>query len=382
MKPLHIAIIARGLPSPEYKLTGIFEYDYAKAFVKAGVKVSLLAVDLRSILRKRKLGIESYEKDGISITSINWPVGNIPKKLFYAIGYKALKKAYRIMVEKDGVPDLLHTFFTDHSYLGALLKKETGLPLFICEPNSHINTDPIRPSLYKAAKEAYHTADVVQAVSPVFQRRLKQVFEIDNVYIPILPDLKIFRYREGERKKRIASTGRVTRDKGMRELIEAFLRIQHEFPDYRLDIFGDGDEREELEALVKKAHAQEAVIFHGEVERKELSAFYDEACMFALCSHHETFGLSYFEAWGSGLPVVSTRCGGPEHAFTEENGILVEVGNVQEIAEALSTMLHNIDRYDRAQISEEAHREFSEERIIGEILRMYEQMIEGNDQPQ
>lgn len=369
MKPLHIAMITRSVPTKDYPTMGIFEYDYAKAFVEAGHRVSILAVDMRSFLRKRKFGIESYEKGGISITVINWPVGNVPKKMLYAIAYQALKKIYARMVERDGIPDLIHATFTDYAYLGSLLKKDTGIPLYICEPNSHINTDPIHPPLFRAANTAYHAADCVQAVSPKFQTRLKNVFGIDSVYIPILPDLSVFRYWDGERQKRIVSTGRIVKAKGMRELVEAFRIVYAKYPEYRLEIFGEGDERESLEKLVSDWDLQESVQFHGLVPRERIAATYDESEIFALCSHHETFGLSYIEAWGAGLPVLSTRCGGPEHAFTEDNGILVEVGDVQQIADGLLAMIGT--DYDRRKISEDAHREFSKARIIGDIVKQF-----------
>lgn len=368
MRPLHIAMITRGIPSPEYPTVGIFEFDYAKAFLRRGHKVSILAIDMRSIRRRRKFGSKSYEKEGISIISVDWPVGNVPRRMLYWISYFALEKAYQELVEKSGIPDLLHATFTDFAFIASLLKKKVGLPLYVCEPNSHINIDPIPDSLFRAADLSYHSADVVQAVSPRFQKRLGDLFGIDAVNIPILPNLSLFRYKEGPRKKSIVSTGRVTKAKGMRELLEAFFRISEVFPEYTLDIFGDGDDRAMLEERVRRNKADMRVKFHGAVPREVIAKAYDTAELFSLCSHHETFGLSYIEAWGSGLPVLSTRCGGPEHAFTENNGLLVPVGDVDAIEEGLRGMIENIGQYDRGQIARIAHEEFSEERIIDAIM--------------
>ena len=89
---MRIFIVSRGVPSDRNLTLGIFEFDQAKALVAAGHDVVVLSVDLRSIRRRRKWGLRSYERDGVRVEEINIPVGAVPKPLMIRIGTSALRK--------------------------------------------------------------------------------------------------------------------------------------------------------------------------------------------------------------------------------------------------------------------------------------------------
>ena len=72
---MYIMIVARGYPSEKYKMNGIFEFDQAKALAQEGHKVVYAAVDVRSIRRWRKWGIEKKTIYGVELYAINIPGG-------------------------------------------------------------------------------------------------------------------------------------------------------------------------------------------------------------------------------------------------------------------------------------------------------------------
>ncbi|MGI6440574.1 MAG: glycosyltransferase [Peptoniphilaceae bacterium] len=368
----HVAMISRSYPTDEYQTSGIFEADYAHALARAGLQVSFLAVDMRSFRRKRRFGLRVEEKQGITIYRIDWPVGAIPKRLFYRLSFMALTKVWDAMLKREGRPDLIHTMFTDYAVLGAMMKEKTGVPLYMTENFSHINTDPIHPDLKRAAEYAYPLADVIQTVSPAFQKRLKNVFGVDSVDIPNLPDLRLFNHSDQPKEKLLVSTG-LREEKGTPELVEAFSLLKDDYPALRLEIFGGGELFHSLNQSIKQKGLADRVFLHGSVDRSVIAETYKRASWFALCSHHETFGLAYVEAWASGLPVLGTRCGGPEHYFTEDNGILVPVGDIPAIENGLRALMQK--EYDRQQIAQKAHEAFSEARIIGQIQAQYNRIL-------
>ena len=81
------------------------------------------------------------------------------------------------------------------------------------------------------------------------------------------------------------------------------------------------------------------------------------------------------EALSAGLPVVASKCGGPEHLINEENGILVDRFNVEKLAEALRYMHDNIEKYDREKISHDIKKVYSEENITDDVIKVYEEVI-------
>ena len=89
----------------------------------------------------------------------------------------------------------------------------------------------------------------------------------------------------------------------------------------------------------------------------------------------ETFGVVYAEALAAGLPVIGTKCGGPEDFVDDSNGILVEVGNKTELVEAMKYMYENRSSYDSNVIRQGVSKRFSEETIAGQLMLVYQDVI-------
>ena len=87
---MRIYIVSRGYPSERFVTHGIFEFDQAKALVAYGHEVIYIALDMRSFRRKRRMGRESFIKDGVQIESINIPCGKMPSLLLHPIRKQAL----------------------------------------------------------------------------------------------------------------------------------------------------------------------------------------------------------------------------------------------------------------------------------------------------
>jgi glycosyltransferase involved in cell wall biosynthesis len=72
----------------------------------------------------------------------------------------------------------------------------------------------------------------------------------------------------------------------------------------------------------------------------DLQSVYQQAALFVLSSDEEGLGIVILEAMASGLPVISTNCGGPSMAITHGvNGLLTPVGDAKQLAEAMKQLL-------------------------------------------
>ena len=134
---------------------------------------------------------------------------------------------------------------------------------------------------------------------------------------------------------------------------------------------GDGPERQSLEQQVKKLSLQNKVYFTGKYVREEFAEELSRCDVFALASKVETFGVVYVEALAMGLPVVSTKNGGPEDFIDTSNGILVDVDDVETLTKALIEVYRNLSAYRPLIISETIRNTFSAETIgkrIAEVL--------------
>ena len=159
--------------------------------------------------------------------------------------------------------------------------------------------------------------------------------------------------------------GRLAEVKGVTYLIEAMKQV-----DAMLVIVGDGPLREQLEEQAKLLG--DKVQFLGAKTHDQLAEIYASADVFAAPSVRakdggvEGFGLVFLEAMASGLPIVASRSGGiPDLIHNGENGLLVEPGNVEELAGAIERVLENRDMRAELVTSGNKTVEFYDYRTVG-----------------
>lgn len=377
---MRILIVARGYPTNKYKLNGIFEFDQAKALAENGLEVLYIALDSRSIRRWRKWGIEKKIIDGIKVYSINIPCGNIPKKIRNMINIWALKKVYKVLSVECGIPDLIHAHFISTGYIVSKVFFNLDIPLVLTEHSSEMNKEKISDYYHNIGVITYSRMDQIVAVSEYLGKNIKNIFKVDVITIPNIIDLSNFRYEIDAKSKKnkyfsFISVGRLHPDKGMDVLINSFYKAFKLRKDVLLYIYGDGPERNKLEQKIDELKLKNQVFLMGLADRKTIARQMDSCDCFVLASKLETFGVSYIEAMAKGLPVVSTKCGGPEEFINDNNGILVDVSNEEELMKALRWMTINIYKYNKKEISNSIIERFSGERIANSLVNLYEKIL-------
>ena len=123
------------------------------------------------------------------------------------------------------------------------------------------------------------------------------------------------------KKKNIISVGRLSKEKGFADLIEIFSNIESE--DWTLTIVGDGDEKENLEALIKDNNLEGKVILTGFLNKEELYKLYENSSLYVMTSFEESFGLVLVEASSFGLSLIAFDSAIGAKEIIQENGILV-----------------------------------------------------------
>ncbi len=142
----------------------------------------------------------------------------------------------------------------------------------------------------------------------------------------------------------ILSAGRLTEQKDYSTLIQAFVLVRKHCP-ARLMIFGDGEDRSRLEALVRELELRNDVALPGFVDNPY--KYMKRAALFVLSSKWEGLPTVLIEAMACGCPVVSTDCpSGPVEVLEGGKwGPLVPVGEANLLAKAIiQTLKHPLDR--------------------------------------
>lgn len=143
--------------------------------------------------------------------------------------------------------------------------------------------------------------------------------------------------------KQIIAVGRLTYQKGFDILIEIMKKVHQQAPDWKLNIYGEGDD---FNALQYQVEAEELThIVHLKGSTQNIADKYAENSIFVLTSRWESFGLVILEAMNSGLPVVSFDCDGPKSIIKDcENGFLVPRFNTDEFANQMLQLINNTEK--------------------------------------
>lgn len=141
--------------------------------------------------------------------------------------------------------------------------------------------------------------------------------------------------------KRIVAAGRLTAQKNFASLIRAFRMVANRHPDWTLDIFGEGNEKESLQHLIEQNGLVGLVFLRGYTP--DLRNQIVHASAFALSSLFEGFGLVLTEAMSCGLPVVAYACPcGPRDIVTDgADGFLVPVGDERALADRMCRLIED-----------------------------------------
>jgi len=145
-----------------------------------------------------------------------------------------------------------------------------------------------------------------------------------------------------------------------------------------LRIGGTGPLLSQLMRLSDELGISDQVSFLGSLSRDDVAREMQRANCFVLSSNYETFGVVLIEALASGLPLIATRCGGPEDIVNASNGKLVDVGSVEQLASAMCYVKNNINKYSWDILRNEASSLYSARAFVKKVINFYERAIEKN----
>ncbi len=154
------------------------------------------------------------------------------------------------------------------------------------------------------------------------------------------------------KQKTVISVGRLEFQKGYDLLIDSWKFVNSKYSDWKLIIYGDGSCRSELQRQIIELNLTDSIILHSVIPNLENE--YSNASIFVSSSRYEGFPLVIAEAMACGLPVVSFNypCGPSDIITNYEDGILVEDGNIERLADALISLIS--DEYERKRMGKNA----------------------------
>jgi len=291
-------------------------------------------------------------------------------------------------------PDIIHIEapFTV-GIQGIILSKMFGIPLvgtfhtFVADPHylKHAKMDykSVEKSVWTFMRIYYNKCDLITCPSNYTKSELiKHKFKKPIKVISNGIDLRIFKKMNKKTlnaKNNLLFVGRISHDKNIFHLIDAFSLVVKENPKLKLILVGDGPQMSSLKKHISDLKIQKNIIFKGMISHKSLfnSNIFNSSEIFVTSALTENQPITILEAQANRLVCVAPDSKGiPDLIKNNYNGILVKPNDKEDLAKKLLFIINN--DVSRLRMRNNTFKEIKKHdipNIINEWEKTYEEMI-------
>jgi len=285
------------------------------------------------------------------------------QEYYRAFFYKKIDLLYNdaVCAIKISNPDIAHatTLFSDGAVAYKLYQKY-NIPYVVTVRNTDLNLffkymvhlRPLGLNILSNAKR-------IIFISPAYRRRIFEfsyiqpyITELEAKSVVVPNGIDPFWIEHVQHKKRVIGShpnilyvGNFTRGKNVVNLVRAIDMLNKNSAIFNLNLVGSGGNG--FKSVMKLVRGKKYINYWGKIADKNLlkQVFVDND-IFAMPSHHETFGLTYIEAMSQGLPILYTKGEGVDGFYTHSIGEAVDSRNVKEITSGINKIFKNYNYYD------------------------------------
>lgn len=386
---MHILILPSWYPKSSSDISGVFFRDQALALLNYGHKVGVISpqtVSLRAFLSAPKVAPEfsSFENDSGILTYRKLALEALPGVPYgnYWLFSKVARKLFTKYISEQGKPDIIHA----HSAIlggaaAVLLGREYDIPVVLTEHSTGFAREIFMRWELRLASECARSVQSCIAVSPSLGQLLTEKLSIPSVTWKWIPNVVADRFDGSDRSRidgaplRFLNLALMTDKKGQRDLLKAFGVALRAGISAELWLAGDGPMRSQLEQLVRELGLMNRVRFLGLIPPNDVPALFKRVDVMVISSHYETFGVVAAEALTAGLPVIATKCGGPECIVHQGDGLLVPPNNPEALAQAMLRVGSDLVSYSPVEIAARARARFSGPAVAAQLTMEYERVV-------
>ena len=349
----------------------------AGTFVKEHALAAALYDDI-AVLVFRKAGkgfpgvkITHYADSGLHtyeawITDSIVPKTNRP--FLYLNRYIALRK----VINMWGAPDLLHSQDTSSFYV-YWLSKISGIPYVVSQHWTAFLRRTLTMDQVASFKVSLSSAEFV--LPAYFQAAVDyKHYGIDTTveWMPNTFDTDIFFPNKKPSSNRdLLHVSGFTEQKRVKDVIKAFSISLRSHPEALFHFVGDGRNKSMMMDYAKTILPDHSYTFHGHLDKYSVANLMRKCCGFVFPSEFETFGCVLMEAMACGCPVLTTKTGGIPAVVRENEGIFVDVGDIEAIASGINLMLDGNHNLPLSEIAEQIKKRFSRKKVGEKLHNIY-----------
>jgi len=388
-KQKHILFISSWYPSPSDPTLGIFNRYFAIA-ASLYNKVTVLNIssksDLPSELEIKEIQQASIPHVFVDYRKIDFKIPLLSQYLKSKRVLKAFDAGFDLILSRYGKPDLIHLNVVMPMGIGVQhLSEKHKIPYVVNENWSGYCAED---GNYKGFLQKYFTKKVIKNASVIMptstylrDAMLRHGLEGDYQVVPNVVNTQLFRPLFQEKKsgtQLIHISSLNDREKNVSGLIRAFAKASQTESSLRLQIVGEGSDKNSYEKLVSELQIEDKVNFLGRLFGQDLVHEINAADALIMFSHFETFCLVIIEAFACGKPVITSSAGAIKTYMRPELGIMTEPKNEKQLTEAILNFVKNKGTFNSEVIRNYAVNNYSYEKVGKDLDLIYKKTIENN----
>lgn len=382
--PLHVLVISTWYPTGKDKLIGIYHKHFCHALSQNGVKVNMLHVDRQAISMLPKYpfikkhysevceGYTVYFQRMLNLSRISF---HLQVKLYA----KYLQKLYRRYEAIHGKPDVLHAQVTvPAGYAACVLGRKIGVPVIVTEHASYFERF-LTGKEGKYGKFVLEHAARITCVGKYMQDLYAQKYNIQAELLPNIVNCSAYgaeKIKRADGKLHFLTVSALREGKRITFAAQALkhLRDLNLIGPFTYTVIGDGYWAERYRDEVCGLGMDDCVSFVGRKTTDEIAQILSGSDILLIPSDVETFCIPAVEALAAGVPVVSTRCGGPEGYLHLGCAELCDVDDYKSMADAILRLVNRIDSLNEDEIRQTA-KQFDGDAVANKAIAIYESVI-------
>ena len=381
---LHVLVIPTWYPNGRDKLIGIYHKTFCKVLAETGkAKVNMLYVDRVGIkqlpqypfmpkrYQEKEEGYTVYARRMLSRAKVSFKW----QTKAYA---KVMEKAFLEYMAKEGRPDVLHAHVAvPAGYAAARIGKKYGIPVLVTE---HAYSPWAKPEAKDFSRFVAQNAKVT-CVSTYLQNMLREKYDTETDLLPNVVDTSTFerpRSLQNDGVYRLLTISALRPGKCVDDTIKALklLRDRGEIGKFEFTVIGNGQTEDFYKQAAIDLEMTDCVKFVGRKDPAEAAEYLTHTDTLVLASNFETFGIPALEALAAGVPVVCTKCYGPEGFLNEDCAEMCAFENPEDLARAIKAMYERRGTFNEDTLRAVAKR-FGSQAIADQAFAFYDELL-GN----
>jgi glycosyltransferase involved in cell wall biosynthesis len=371
-----ILLLTHSYPDARIKWRGLFIQDQAIALSERHeIIVVYFRVDYSrfapfseySFVKRQQGKITEYELT----TGKSFPVINQLK--YFNDTYRFIRKE---ILSKNKI-DIIHSHLSyPAGFLGTIIQKREKIPCILTEHTwikKYFRSTIHKLCVLYTLKHCSCLVAVSQALGDDINRYCKRHVHV----IPNVIDMNKFSLPDQGKMDNNLDIGILGGMGNYRKGVDILIKAVSLLKDMEMTVHigGDGRYLSTFKELAKELDIAGKCVFYGEIKPESIQKFYSRLDFYVLPSRDETFGVVVIEAMACGLPVIATRCGGPEEIITKETGVLIEKENPRELAQAIRSVAGNLGSYKRETIRNYVLEKYGRDRFIALLSEVYQELL-------